>query len=44
MDNLFETNRIQPGETNWEYDKQKDFDPPQMESGWDSESSSTQEF
>jgi hypothetical protein len=44
MDNLFETNQILPGGKDWEYDKQKDFKPPQMESGWDSESSSTQEF
>jgi hypothetical protein len=39
MDNLFETNQILPGGKDWEYDKQKDFKPPQMESGWDSESS-----
>ena len=44
MDNLFETNQILPGGKDWEYDKQNNFEPPQMESGWDSESSSTQEF
>ncbi|CAI8013204.1 hypothetical protein GBAR_LOCUS8407 [Geodia barretti] len=44
MDNLFETNQILSGGKDWEYDKQNNFEPPQMESGWDSESSSTQEF
>ena len=44
MDGLFETNQVLPGERDWKYDKQRDFEPPQMESGWDSESSSTQKF
>lgn len=44
MDVLFEANRVHPGEDSWQYDKQEDFGPAQMESGWDSNSSSTQEF
>ena len=44
MDSVFESHRIQPGEKDWEYDKPKDFDPPVIESGWDSESSSVEEF
>ena len=44
MDVLFEANRVHPGEDSWQYDRQEDFGPAQMESGWDSDSSSTKEF
>ena len=44
MDLVYETNRVQPGGKDWEYDKQKDFEPPCMGSGWDSGHSSTEEF
>lgn len=44
MDVLFEANRVHPGEDRWQYDREEDFGPAQMESGWDSDSSSTQEF
>lgn len=44
MDVLFEANRVHAGEDGWQYDRQEDFGPAQMESGWDSNSSSTQEF
>lgn len=44
MDVLFEANRVHPGEDHWQYDREEDFGPAQMESGWDSDSSSTQEF
>ena len=44
MDSTFQMNCVQPGEEGWQYDKQHMFGPPCMESGWDSDSSSTQEF
>ena len=44
MDILFKANRVQPGGEGWEYDQQQEFGPPLMEGGWDSDSSSTQEF
>jgi hypothetical protein len=44
MDNTFETNRVQPGEEGWLYDKEQAFGPACMECSWDSDSSSIQEF
>ena len=41
---MFEANSVQPGEKYWQYDKQQEFGQPKIESGWDSDSSSTQEF
>lgn len=39
MNIVFETHHVKPGEDGWVYDKSKDFEPPNMESGWDSDQS-----
>ena len=44
MDVLFEANRLRPGDDGYEYDKEKDFSGPKIESAWDSEGSSYMEF
>lgn len=44
MDVVFEANCVHPGEEGWQYDRQQEFSPDIMEGGWDSDSSSTQEF
>ena len=44
MDCVFEANRVLPGDKGWQYDKEQDFGPPHIEGGWDSDSSSTQDF
>lgn len=38
MDVLFEANRLRPGDEGYEYDKERDFSGPRIESGWDSDS------
>lgn len=44
MDVLFEANRLQPGDEGYVYDKEVEFGRPKIESGWDSEEESSNEF
>ena len=45
MDQLYEANRLKPGDKGYEYEKEKDFSGGEkIESGWDSDSSSDMEF
>ena len=46
MDETFEENQIKPGDENWQYDIEVDFDKGvnKIESGWDSEEESEMEF
>ena len=44
MDEEFEKHRIKPGETNFEYDKEVEFDVGKLESGWDDDEYSDLEF
>jgi len=37
MEVLFEANQVKPGEPNYEYDKEVDFELGKVESGWDSD-------
>ena len=39
MNTLFERNQIKPGDRDYVYDKEMDFDEPKIESGWDSDNS-----
>ena len=43
MDVLFEANRLKPGDERYEYDKEVEFGGSKIESGWDSDGS-TSEF
>lgn len=43
MNILFEAHCLNPGDKDYEYDRQQDFGPAKIESGWDSDTSS-QEF
>ena len=44
MDVLFEANRLQRGDKGYVYDKEVEFGQPKIESGWDSEEESSNEF
>lgn len=44
MDQQFELERTKPTDSNFVYDKEEEYDKPIMESGWDSDSSSSSEF
>ena len=39
MNVLFERNQIKPGDKDYVYEKEMDFDEPKIESGWDSDNS-----
>lgn len=43
MNVLYEAHCLNPGDKDYEYDRQQDFGPAKIESGWDSDTSS-QEF
>lgn len=43
MDVLFEANQLKPGDKGYEYDKEVEFGGSKIESGWDSDGS-TSEF
>ena len=40
MNVLFEHHHLKPGDKDYKYDRQLDFSPPKIESGWDSDSCS----
>ena len=44
MEQLFEANRLKPGDEGYSYEIEKDFGGAKIESGWDSDDSSNFEF
>ena len=39
MNEVFERHQVKPGDKDYVYDKEMDFDAPKIESGWDSDNS-----
>ncbi len=39
MESVFQAHQLKPGDQNYVYDKDLDFDVPKIESGWDSDDS-----
>lgn len=44
MDTVFQANQLKPGDSNYIYDKEVEFDGPKIESGWDSGDDSYSDF